>query len=226
MGKYIVTGASQGIGQAVAYQLGDVGHSVITMQRTVHRKDVADTHIPTDFESSTSVREAVGHVLMVAGRGELDGIVLNAGINERSVNQWDVEQWHRHMQINCLGQVLLMDELLKAERFRTQFSLVFVGSFLSKGSDRFPAYAMSKAAMQAYIDCLRKNTCKNRSLADRPSFNTIWPGRVDTTGNPKRVLGPNELPYKEPLEIAKIIVWLLEESDRSGINGQLIDMGA
>lgn len=97
----IVTGASSGIGQAIAERFVDEGATVIAASRT--QPDIAGLRwIQTDVASSSQVDALVDSV--VSSYGRLDVIVNNAGLQvEKTIDETTDEEFHSVMAVNVRG---------------------------------------------------------------------------------------------------------------------------
>ncbi len=149
-GAVIVTGASRGIGAAIAVTLAGEGYAVHGLSRsgdcpvgTGHRADVAD---------EASLAEAIG---AVAAAGRIVGLVNNAGIAvEAPSAELSVETFERVMRVNATSVVVasrLIHPHLKAAGGGL---IVNIGSILgSLGAKRAVPYAASKAAVAAITRC-------------------------------------------------------------------------
>lgn len=176
-GKVIlVTGASSGIGRAVAVECSKSGAIVYLtarnnerLQETLsqmsgdnHKIIVADL---TNKEDVTRLAESVE---------KLDGIVLNSGINDKSViKKLDNEFITKMMDTNFSGPAMLIQSLLKNKKINKLASVVFMSSI----SAFYPSvsnalYAASKAAVNQFAKVLALEvlTLKARVNCIQPAF--------------------------------------------------------
>jgi len=216
MRTWLVTGASSGIGEAIARELLNRGDSVVGVSRT--RSPVTADKFrwyEYDLSSHQSCIE-----LLEAWKGpnwQFNGMVAAGGMNDRQNSQRESVSMLDHFQVNCLGHVRLFEKALPYY-FREDTTVLVVSSYLAKaGSAEYPAYSMSKAALELYF--------RSKSRLDPITYNVLYPGRVATKGNPRRMLSaddPNT--FKEPCEVAPVAVWMLDQGLR-GMTGQTIDLG-
>lgn len=154
----IVTGASGGIGCAIAVELLSAGAEVILLGRSKARLQSAVasyaaggrmTLLEADLTNSAAI-ESVQAV--INKRGRLDALVLSSGIYERSD---DVDAFHRQVASNVLGPYALLQTLLPA-LLQSQGQIVFVNSSQAiKAAASVGQYAATMHAMKAIADSLR-----------------------------------------------------------------------
>ena len=150
----IVTGASSGIGQAIAAQLRRSGWRVFgTMRRPDPDRDGPDG-LTLDVTSDQSVQAAVAEVLARTGR--IDAVVNNAGIDTLgAVEETTAQEALDLFQTNFFGVHRLVRAVLPAMRERKAGRLVTIGSiagFLPIPFDAF--YSSSKHALEGYCESL------------------------------------------------------------------------
>lgn len=163
----VVTGASSGIGEATAERLGAAGAEVVTVARRRGRLNelaerisasggVAHVH-PCDLTDPGAV-EALGEEI-VAEHGEVEVLVNNAGRSIRRSIELSYDRPHdfeRTIELNYLGAVRMVLALLPGMRERGRGQIVNVSTAGSQvRSPRFSAYIASKAALDAFSDCLQ-----------------------------------------------------------------------
>ena len=125
MSTAIVTGASRGIGRAIAERLASDGYDVIG---TYARNEIAATQVAAaigatmhrvDLGAANAVTDLVGQL----GDTPVDVLVNNAGIFEyEDFGEFDMALWHEVMQVN-LGAVVELSTAL-ASRFSRGGSIV------------------------------------------------------------------------------------------------------
>jgi short-subunit dehydrogenase len=155
----LVTGASSGIGAALAREYDKRGARVALLARRKDRldaltKELRDARpiacdVTDDASVQQAVREAVGHF------GELDVVIANAGIGVMgTVEELSIDDYRRQMETNVFGVLRTVKATLSSLR-RTSGRLAIVGSvsgFLSLPGTS--AYAMSKFALRALAEAL------------------------------------------------------------------------
>ena len=158
-----VTGASSGIGRALAVELNRQGARIILSGRNVERLDEArqecrapaDSHVlPFDL-SDLNELPAIASKAMAAF-GHIDFMVHNAGVAHRGLvvdTGLDVDQYI--MATNYFGPVVLTKALLPSMLERRSGCFVVVSSLSAKfGGPCMSAYAASKHALHGFFESL------------------------------------------------------------------------
>jgi len=159
-----VTGASSGIGEALANALAAKGATLVLSAR---REDAlrnvqaacnrAEEHfvLPLDMLVTESFEPAVRAVLDRFGR--VDVLVHCAGLSQRSLaiqTQLDVDR--RIMELNYFGPVALTKQVLPSMVAQGSGQIVVISSLLGKfGAPTRSAYCASKHALHGFFDALR-----------------------------------------------------------------------
>ena len=186
----IVTGASSGIGRALALRLGATGYRVgliahgaraALKPRPARSSPPADGRPPraADVADRTALRTAIAEI--EAQLGPATVMVANAGYGAPTrldpLNTADVEQMIR---VNLMGVIYAIEAVLPAMIARKSGHLLAISSLGAfKGLPGESAYCASKAAVNAYMEGLR--------IALRPEgvvVTTVCPGFVDTPMTP------------------------------------------
>jgi len=217
--RVLVTGASYGLGAAVADAVRARGDHVVSASRTAPASGT-DHWLATDFADLASISARVSSLIALAG-GPFDGVVLNAAVADKSRSQWTVEQAERHIRINALAPLALWTALNEQGSIADQCNVVLIGSYLQNGNARQPAYAMSKAALWSWM----RSYTLHQSDESGISMNMIWPGRVATPANPPRELpsgDPNH--FYAPERVAEVVLRYLYQAP-GGPRGTVVDMG-
>jgi NAD(P)-dependent dehydrogenase (short-subunit alcohol dehydrogenase family) len=156
MSSVLITGASKGIGRAIATELSSRGHRVIATAR--RPEALADLPVDQRLRLDVTVQETVDQAVRDAG--EIDVLVSNAGETVRapleSVPLSAVEQL---FQLNTFGALRVAQSVLPAMRDRGAGRLVFVSSI--QGRLVLPMigpYAASKWALEALAETLAIET--------------------------------------------------------------------
>jgi short-subunit dehydrogenase len=158
----LITGASSGIGAAVAVELGKAGGKILLVARTQEKleavADQAREHGGTafvhtcDLSDSDDVDRMAKEVL--AQHGHVDVLINNAGKSiRRSVNR-SYDRFHdyqRTMALNYFAPVKLLLDLLPVMRERGFGHIINISTIgLQINTPRFAAYLASKAALDAF----------------------------------------------------------------------------
>ena len=177
-----LTGASSGIGAALAEQLLEQGHRLALSARTVEPLQALAKRFPEqvlvaagDLSDSAQVRaisEHIGHVW-----GALDCTILNAGTCEYvEVSAFEAAMVERVMRANLLSASYCIEAALPLLRLGNRPHLVGVGSSVTfMPLPRAEAYGASKAAMRYLLEALRIDL-----HAENIAVTLVSPGFVDT----------------------------------------------
>ncbi|MBS0241960.1 MAG: SDR family oxidoreductase [Proteobacteria bacterium] len=174
----IVTGAGNGIGQAVAKRLAHDGWRIVASD--VDQEAVAATASATgghavvaDVGLEADVIRLVGDAVSVTGR--LDAIVSNAGINANGpLAQTSLEAWNRVLAVN-LTATFLLAKAAETELRRGKGAIVTIASTRAHMSEpNTLAYSASKGGVVALTHALAM------TLGPDVRVNTISPGWIDT----------------------------------------------
>ena len=174
----LVTGASSGIGRAVAVKLLTEGHNVIGLSRDIARFKVTRENFSPEQFDLAQLKELPqkAHDLALRYPG-LDAAVFCAGIGRfGSLEEFSYQQIQALMDINCISPVFLTRALLPFFKAKTRSDLIFIGSEAAlKGSRKGAIYCASKFALRGFTQALREECSK-----DRVKICLINPGMVQT----------------------------------------------
>ncbi len=162
----LVTGASSGIGRAVAAHVASHGAKVMLVSRTKAKLEELRAEIekaggeaavyPTDLADMEACRRMAEKVL--ADQGQVDILVNNAGRSIRRGVTQSLDRFHdfeRTMQLNYFGAVKLMLALIPGMRERQSGHIINVSSIgVQAYPPRFGAYVASKSALAALARCI------------------------------------------------------------------------
>ncbi len=160
-----ITGASSGIGEALAYALAARGARLILSARRAERLTEvarrcrdrgasADIH-PLDLTDRDSLAATVREAL--TAYRTIDILINNAGVSQRSeAIDTDLEVVRTIMETNFFGPIALTTEVARFMRKRKSGLIVVISSFVGKvGTPLRSGYAASKHALHGYFDSLR-----------------------------------------------------------------------
>lgn len=210
----IVTGASSGIGAAVARRLRDEGARVASL-------DLAETapdgvlSLACDVSDSSQVNAAVARA--TAELGPIDVLVCSAGIPGRSLRTVDVtdEEWRRVLAIDADGVFFCNRAVAPGMVERGYGRIVNVASIAGKeGNPMAAAYSAAKAAVIALTKAIGKDlartgvlvNCIAPAVIETPILDGITQEHVDYMVEriPMGRMG-------EPDEVAALACWLASE---------------
>lgn len=168
-----ITGASSGIGEALANRLGDAGAKVLLIARSADKLEDMKRGIEArggaayvyagDLSNGEDTQRLVSTIL--ADHGQVDILVNNAGISiRRSVKKsYDrVHDFERTLALNFLGAVRLIMGFLPGMRAQNDGQIINVSTIgVQVNVPRYGAYIASKAALDAFSRVLAVEALKD-----------------------------------------------------------------
>jgi dehydrogenase/reductase SDR family protein 7B len=159
-----ITGASSGIGEALAYSFSAEGARLLLSSRRSEelervKKNCAHPEavvvLPLDLVDIPSLEGKAAEA--VAAFGQVDIMIHNGGISQRSlVAETDLEVHRKVMELDYFSYVALTKALLPHFLERKAGHFVVVSSVMGKiGTPMRSAYAAAKHALHGFFDCLR-----------------------------------------------------------------------
>lgn len=147
----LVTGASSGIGRALAVALVARGARVVAAARSADRLAALAAELGAALEPVAADVAAAGDVeRLVAGAGRIDAVVNNAGIGQvEPFLESDPDAWRTTLDTNLVGALLVARAVLPAMLAAGRGAIVNVGSASASGWPYLALYAASKAALHA-----------------------------------------------------------------------------
>lgn len=231
----LITGASRGIGRAVAIASAEAGATVVllgreeaTLNATYDAIVAAGGAMPAIITLDLSIAhpelcQSVAEQIQ-ATFGRLDGLVHNAADlgDITPMEMYDPDTFDRVMSINLRAPFVLTQALLPLLKASPDASVIMTGSSVGRKARAFwGAYALSKFGVegltQLFADEL-KNTSNVR-------VNCVNPGATRTSMRASAYPGENPESVKTPESITHQYVHLLSEAAR-GTTGQSIDLTA
>ncbi len=236
----LVTGASRGIGRAIAHKFAESGARVAVhyhQNRQAAEQSLAGLPggphplVQADVSVPESVRTMVDEV--IREMGTIDVLVNNAGIYKRypivdlSYEEWQ-EIWERTIRTNLMGPANISFCVAQHMKEHGGGKIVNVssrGAF--RGEPQAPDYGASKAGLNALSQSLAK------ALAPYNIFvYVVAPGFVDTEMSSQELSGPkgDEIRSQSPLgrvaspeEVARTVVFLASEGT-DYLTGCIVDI--
>lgn len=159
-----ITGASSGIGEALAYEMSAHGAKLILSSRRIDELERVRNNcahcgnvyiLPLDLTDSTNLEAKV--VAAIALFGHINIMVHNGGISQRAlVVETEIAVHRQVMELNYFSYIVLTKALLPHFIERRSGYFVITSSVMGKiGTPMRAAYAAAKHALHGYFDCLR-----------------------------------------------------------------------
>ena len=171
----LITGASRGIGRAIADDLGST-HHLLLGGRDLHALAELSSSFPSAEPFAAELRDAGQVAAAVAGIPRLDVLIHSAGVLRMgAVADLSDDAWRESFEVNVFAVASLTRALLPALRSAGgQVITINSGSGYTSGANS-AVYSGTKFALRAFTDALRE---EERQHGVRVS--SIHPGRVAT----------------------------------------------
>jgi len=181
----LVTGASRGIGRAIAGAFAAEGATVVLAARDTARLDAAVAEIKAkggraealalDVADRGSVERGVASV--VAAHGRIDHLVNNAGVTrDNLLLRMKDEDWRQVIDTNLTGVFLCTQAVLKPMLKQRSGRIVTITSVVGLGGNAGQAnYAASKAGLIGFTKSVAREVASRGITA-----NAIAPGFIET----------------------------------------------
>lgn len=179
-----ITGASSGIGEALAKAFNAEGANVILSARNIEElqrvqsllsnKDVQSVIIPLDIQKYLELEERTKQA--IAAFGKIDILINNAGISQRSlaIDTPFVDDL-RIIEIDLLGTIALTKAILPHFMSHSDCQIVVISSVMGKINTKYrTAYAAAKHGVVGYFESLRLE------LEGKVNVCNIMPGFIAT----------------------------------------------
>jgi NAD(P)-dependent dehydrogenase (short-subunit alcohol dehydrogenase family) len=197
-----ITGASSGLGEAIAVEFARRGYSIAIAARRVERLEAladrlrnegaaAVLPVALDVTDFASIDAALERAVREFGR--LDVVVANAGVGySLPVGRGKFEQLRQTIDTNLTGAIATLEFALPRLRAQGGGQLVAITSVAgSRGMPFMGAYSAAKAGLHRYVQALRAEV-KHEPIV----VTELAPGYIDTDMN----RGVKNRPFVIPLE--------------------------
>jgi NAD(P)-dependent dehydrogenase (short-subunit alcohol dehydrogenase family) len=225
-----VTGATRGLGRAVATALVEHGATVILHGRNARALDALYEELrqrgPEPAVAVLDLERAQGNEYehlteQIASRyGRLDGLLHNAGIlgDLSPIEHYDIGVWQRVIHVNLNTAFILTRCFLPLLRASTDASILLTTSGVgNRGRAYWGAYAASKFATEGLMQVLA-DELGNTSIR----VNCINPGATRTRMRAHAFPAENPETLPEPATLTNTYLYLLGPDSR-GVTGQRIE---
>ena len=224
----LVTGASRGIGEAIATVLHRDGAELVLLDvpaLSADLKAVADRLDAETIELDITDADAPATIAERLSDG-IDIVVHNAGVTrDRTIAKMPEDRWSSLMEINLSSEERINDELLHRDLLRGNGRIVCVSSMSGiAGNSGQTNYATSKAGVIGMVEALAPELAKRGA-----TINAVAPGFIET-----QMTDAMPIPIREagrrmnsmsqgglPVDVAETIAWFAGPAS-TGVNGNVV----
>jgi 3-oxoacyl-[acyl-carrier protein] reductase len=226
--RALVTGASRGIGAAIAATLARDGAGVIGLDVPQAAEELDRGMAEIDGEAvalDITAADAPERIASHLGDG-VDVVVHNAGVTrDRTIAKMPEERWSELIEINLSAEERIDDALLEGDLLAANGRIVCVSSMSGiAGNPGQTNYATSKAGVIGMVEALAPE------LAGRgATINAVAPGFIETKMTAAMPIGPREAGRRLsslsqgglPVDVAETIAWFASPAS-TGVNGNVV----
>ena len=228
--RVLVTGASRGIGEAIARLFVAEGAQVVALDVAGAAEGLsalkAELGVETLALDITAPDAAETLLTDARARGGYDGVIHNAGITrDRTIARMEPREWDSVMAVNLTAPLAITRTLVEGGGLRPNGRIVAVSSLSGiAGNMGQSNYALSKAA---WIGAVRRLAPQ---LAEQGiTINAVAPGFIETQMTAAIPFAIREAGRRmnsmgqggHPADVAETIVWLADPAS-GGVNGQVV----
>ncbi len=228
----LITGASDGIGRALALEAARVGAQVILHGRNTGKLEKVYDEIEAldgSLRPSIAVMDlatADGNAYLSLAEslesefGRLDGLVNNAGIlgPRQPIEQYEAAEWQKVMHVNLTAAFAITQVLLPLLKIAEQPSIIFTSSGVGRvGKAYWGAYSVSKFGTEALSQILAAEHSHTELRV-----NCVNPGPTRTDMRLQAYPAEDRDKLKTPEQVLRPYLYLLGPDSR-GVSGQSLD---
>jgi 3-oxoacyl-[acyl-carrier protein] reductase len=224
----LVTGASRGIGEAIAETLHRDGAALVLLDVPALAPDLARVAKRLDAETielDITEEEAPLAIADALASG-VDIVVHNAGVTrDRTIAKMPEDRWSSLMEINLSSEERIDDELLARKLLRENGRIVCVSSMSGvAGNSGQTNYATSKAGVIGMVEAMAPELGGQKA-----TINAVAPGFIET-----QMTAQMPIPIREagrrmnsmsqgglPVDVAETIAWFASPAS-AGVNGNIV----
>lgn len=223
--KFVVTGASSGMGRQIALELAEAGAMILAIARRQDKLEELRSLYPKNIICGVAdVRDTGAIEALVKGfvikYGKLHGCVHAAGISAATpLRAFDEQKARAIMDISFWSALYLMQIVNKKKYAEAGCSNVLFASVSANiGEKSLSVYSAAKAALQVAVRSMAKEIYKNENR-----INTISPGWVTTEMTAKEIAETNVsqeifdrhlLGLGKPEDVSGMVLFLLSKRAR------------
>ena len=227
----LVTGASRGIGAAIAETLARDGAHVVGLDIEPQSEELGalmdrlgGSSLTLDITDGSAPEQIASH--LAAEHGGVDIVVHNAGVTrDKTLGRMSAELWDTVLGINLIAQERIDDELLARETIRTNGRIVSVSSISGiAGNSGQTNYATSKAGVIGMVQSLAPEL-RERGI----TINAVAPGFIETQMTAAMPIATREAGRRMnsvaqgglPVDVAETIAWYASPGS-AGVTGNVV----
>jgi len=216
----LIAGGTGGLGRAVALAFLNAGaHVAVTYRKrdeiTALQADAGTrtsliTPYSIDVTDDASVRAAVADIVLLQGR--IDILVNTVGAYTGGIKLWDLEPkvFSQMLDLNLRSGYLMARNVVPIMLKQKSGAIVNIAAKAAfDHAAGASAYAASKAAAVALIDCLAEDVRGSGVRA-----NSVLPSIIDTAANRQAMPGADFSKWPKPEEIADVVLFLCSDDAR------------
>ncbi|HSO97639.1 MAG TPA: 3-oxoacyl-ACP reductase [Solirubrobacteraceae bacterium] len=227
----LITGASRGIGAAIAETLARDGAHVVGLDVEPQSDELGalmdqlgGSSLTLDITEESAAEEIASH--LATEHGGVDIVVHNAGVTrDKTLGGMSAELWDTVLGINLIAQERIDDELLARETIRTNGRIVSVSSISGiAGNSGQTNYATSKAGVIGMVQSLAPEV-RERGI----TINAVAPGFIETMMTTAMPIATREAGRRMnsmaqgglPIDVAEAIAWYASPGS-AGVTGNIV----
>lgn len=173
MATTLITGASKGIGLAIAERLVAAGDTVVGIARSELDRPFPGTYYSVDLEDTEAAQAALQEI---AATHAIDNLVNNAGYSiPQPLGEIDLDDFDKQVAVNLRGALICAQACLPAMRAAGRGRIVNISSRSVLGKEGRTAYAGAKAGLIGFT-----RVWALELAADGITVNAIAPGPIET----------------------------------------------
>ena len=227
----LVTGASRGIGEAIAEVLARDGAHVVCLdippagdRLTAVANRIGGSTLQLDITSGEAPQRIADHLR--ERHGGVDVVVHNAGVTkDRTLARMSDAEWDGLMAVNLIAMERITQALLDAGTINEHGRIVSLSSMNGIAGQRGQAnYATSKAGVIGFVDAYAPVVAEQRI-----TVNAVAPGFIETQMTAAMPIATREAGRRMnslsqgglPVDVAEVVAWMASPG-AGGVNGNTV----